>query len=380
MSNQPAYENRQILEEASAWFVEFRLGGLDGATRRDFMAWLMRSPEHIRAYIEISHAYARLPGATEVPNAEIERLIEMTRNRPTVAVLDGIGGAPPGASAASVAGAAGAAGIAGTAGAAGPTPARERVPSRRRLITLAASIAFCCVVAWAVLSRDPTYVTQTAEHRSITLEDGSRVELNARAKIRVRFTAAQRNVDLLAGQALFHVAKDPQRAFLVSSEGTRVRAVGTVFDVHQKASGTTVTVLEGRVAIQAPVSSGAASVGPVASGHTPSVGSNQLELAAGEQVIVTRTAVSKLRQANVSAATAWTKGELEFDETPLPEVIDEFNRYSRTPIVLESSALNEFLISGVYSSDDPRSLIRFLRNQPDLVVTETGSEIRIRPK
>lgn len=364
MSNQQAQENRQILEEASAWFVEFRLGDIDRATRRDFMAWLTRSPEHIRAYIEISQAYARLPGATEVPNAEIERLMEMTKGRPNIAVLEGTRGAP--------------------VAALGSTRSREGVSSHRRPIMLAASIVLCCVfaavVAWVVLARDPTYATQTAEHRSITLEDGSRIELNARTRIRISFTATQRHVDLLAGQALFHVAKDPRRAFLVSSAGTLVRAVGTVFDVHQKSSGTTVTVLEGRVAIHASVSSGAAAASQAASDLAGSSGSKLLELAAGEQLIITRTAVSKLRQANVAAATAWTKGELEFDETPLPEVIDEFNRYSRTPLVLESLALDEFRISGVYSSDDPGSLIRFLRNQPDLVVTETSTEIRIRRK
>ena len=58
----------------------------------------------------------------------------------------------------------------------------------------------------------------------------------------------------MTGQALFTVAKDPRRPFVVSADHTRVRAVGTQFDVQKRTSGTTVTVLEGRVAILTPAS------------------------------------------------------------------------------------------------------------------------------
>ena len=60
------------------------------------------------------------------------------------------------------------------------------------------------------------------------------------------------NVELVEGQALFRVAKDHARPFVVQTAGIRVRAVGTQFDVYRKASGTQVTVVEGRVAVFAP--------------------------------------------------------------------------------------------------------------------------------
>src|SRR5205823_2531257 len=85
--------------------------------------------------------------------------------------------------------------------------------------------------------------------RSIALPDGSLIELNARSSVRVRFTSNERAVELFEGQALFRVAKDPARPFIVSSDGKRVRAVGTQFDVYRKKASTTVTVLEGRVTV-----------------------------------------------------------------------------------------------------------------------------------
>ncbi len=53
--------NRQILDEASAWFVDFRVGDVDLTARERFDQWLRQSPEHIRAYMEIARTYVELP-------------------------------------------------------------------------------------------------------------------------------------------------------------------------------------------------------------------------------------------------------------------------------------------------------------------------------
>src|SRR5260221_5540279 len=95
----------------------------------------------------------------------------------------------------------------------------------------------------------PSYSTDVGERRSLTLDDGSTVDLNARSKVRIEFSKAERRVDLIEGQALFQVAKNMDRPFIVKSGEATVRAVGTQFDVDRKATGTTVTVLEGRVVV-----------------------------------------------------------------------------------------------------------------------------------
>lgn len=375
MNAQHPNDNRQILEEASSWFVEFRLSNPDHAKRKDFMRWLKRSPEHIRAYMEISSAYAKLPNATTVEPAAVERLVERAKARSTVVPLDT---------------------LSELAGSSFRTDRTYQRPTIRHRVRLAASIAFLCISAaaatWLVLNRAPTYETQVAEHRSITLEDGSRIDLNARTKVRVAFGSSERRVDLLEGQALFQVAKDPARPFIVSGAGTQVQAVGTRFDVNLKKSGTIVTVLEGKVAVSPlphalageeqpslPTTVGApTSAATLESGSRDQNAGGEFLLIAGEQAVITTTSIAKPKLVNIAAATAWKQGQLEFDETPLVEVAEEFNRYNRVRLIVESQSLDDFRISGVYSSDDPRSLIRFMYNQPDLVVTETKSEIRIR--
>ena len=374
MNTTHSKDNRQILEEASVWFVEFRLGDIDRIRRRDFMRWLKRSPDHIRAYMEISGAYARLPRAGLASKTDIEGVMARASARSKAVITENVEE------------------LSCLRPMAKPATASRGRPGRTA--RMAACFALCFVglaaVASYVLLRVPAYATQTAEHRSITLDDGSRVELNARTRVRIVFTATQRRIDLIEGQALFHVSKDAHRPFIVSTSRARVQALGTRFDVHLGNSGTTVTVLEGSVAVldatalrdretvtatelQTQVASQVSSIDDAGS-PAPVV------LAAGEQAIITRSSISRPARANVAAATAWTQGQFEFDETQLSDVVEEFNRYSRLPIVIESPELAAFRISGIYSSDDPRSLVRFLRNQPDLVVTETTTEIRIRRK
>jgi transmembrane sensor len=344
--------NEQILTEASAWFIEYRSGPLSSSAHEAFMTWLRRSPEHIRAYLEVSRTYVQLPAATEVPAAEFERLLAKLEARQTDGVIALDEWSPR------------------------PTATRslspKAVPVRRR-IALAASLLLVlggAVGAYLVSVRG-LYATGPGESRTVTLKDASRIELNARTQLRVRYSPGLREVELLEGQALFQVAKDRARPFIVHSGTAQVRAVGTEFDVYRRGLETTVTVLEGTVAILPPAAP---------SSDRPAAPAADLLVAAGEQAVVTPQGGRKPHATNVSAATAWTRGQLEFQETPLAEVADEFNRSSTRTLVLISPALATVRISGVYSSVDPTAFILFLKSQPDLIVTETGTEIEVRAK
>jgi transmembrane sensor len=154
-----------------------------------------------------------------------------------------------------------------------------------------------------------------------------------------------------------------------------VRAVGTQFDVYRKDDGLVVTVVEGRVAVLPPPTAPSAAPRRTAS---PAALQDTEFLSAGEQLTVTpRVAVPKPHHADVNAATAWVQRRLVFDDTPLAEVAEEFNRYSLRRLVIDDAELSRKTISGAYSSRDPASLIGFLRSQPTLEVTETEREIRV---
>jgi transmembrane sensor len=341
--------NHQILDEASAWFVEFRAGSLNAGRSEEFMTWLRRSPDHIRAYLEVSRTYVQLPGEGSVPPAEIDRLLSKARARlgNEIISLD----------------------THRSAGAPANLPARNigHLP-----LTVAASLLlFGAFAFWSATQRG-LYTTEAGEERTVTLADGSRIELNGRTRLRVALSARERDIRLLEGQALFQVTKDKSRPFIVDTGTAQIRAVGTAFDVHKEGAETTVTVLEGTVAVL--------SSGPMPASATDTPASTNLMVTAGEQAVVTPQGSEKPRAVNVSAATAWTRGQLEFEETPLTQVAEEFNRSSPRPLVLAGEGAGSVRISGVYSSVDPGSLILFLTSQRDLEVTESPDQILVSVK
>jgi transmembrane sensor len=353
--------NTQIYEEAGEWLVRHREGSLDTRSRRSFDAWLRESPQHVRAYLEMSSDWENLASLDPNWNAGADDLIARAREdnvvRPLLEARTGPNRVP------------------------GLVAATSR---NRNLLALAASVVVAISIAsWLYLERN-VYSTGIGEQRTVALVDGSTVELNALSKIDVRFTEQERTIDLLAGQALFRVAKDPDRPFMVASDVTYVRAVGTQFDVYRKSTGTLVTVVEGRVAVMgdADHSNDVAAdavdervLGPNAVERLDSSG--EVFVSAGEQLLVAQGSSTAPWPANIEAATAWTQQRLVFEYAPLTEVVEEFNRYNRRPLVIDDQRLRNFHVSGIFSSTDPTLLLRFLRDQPGIVVAETAGEIRI---
>lgn len=399
--------NNQISEEAAEWFIEFRSGDIDASGRRAFDAWVRSSPEHLRAYVEIAAIWNEGSALDAGRMLDIDTLTARFHAEDNVVPLDLRGsdalGSPAPANASADAGAA----------SAEARPAMEAPGARQsRRLAVAASVAFLTLATatllWFQFYRAPTYAADVGEQRSIRLPDGSTVELNSRSRLRVRFTEAERTVELLEGQALFNVAKNPARPFIVRSDETRVRAVGTQFDVYKKRSGTIVTVVEGRVAVLTHESDSRAGQGPddsaaVDSPHSslPASSASSQEgttdrtdtnrsvgkfagegvrgavfLNAGEQVTVTAQAAPQPTRVNVAAATAWTQRQLVLESVPLTEVAEEFNRYSTRKLVVEDSAANALRLSGVFVTD-PDFLIRYLRERSDITVRETQTEIHI---
>jgi transmembrane sensor len=335
-----------VVAEASEWFIDFRAGDVDGEARLRFIAWLRRSPEHIQAYLEVSGVWSELPSSDPEGRFDIASLIARARNEPDVIPLSLVyPRLPPPPSAAE--------------------PRALRKLSRRPVLAAAALALLASITAlflWIDSDTARSYSTGIGEQRTIQLLDGSTVELNARSRVKVHLTDRRRDVALIEGQALFSVAKDKQRPFVVRAGDAEVRAVGTEFDVYKKQAETVVTVVEGRVETY----SGGDGADAAA-----------IMLSAGEQLTVLPHTVTKPTRADTVAATAWVHKRLIFEETPLNEVAEEFNRYNRRPLAIDDAELQTLKISGVYSSTDPTSLINFLRSQNSINVIETENQVRV---
>jgi transmembrane sensor len=329
-----------------------RAGDIDAGSRRRFDAWLRRSPEHVRAYLEISEIWDDARLVDPERKCSSNELIARGRDKAEVVHLP-ISALPDASH--------GASGLARVLA--------DRLPRRGHLVA-AAVIVICFLVAVIELTlyRVQMYTTNIGELRSVTLADGSRVEMNSCTRLRVRLTARERTIELLQGQALFDVAKNPSRPFTVVSGGVQVRAIGTQFDVDRRKRATVVTVLEGRVTVSEKDQQ-SAMPNVQFSGYTQSTA---MVVGTGEQVTLRGSATPHPVAADVAAATAWTHGSLIFEGTRLSDVIEEFNRHNARQLSIRDAALEDLRISGVYSSTNPDLLLRFLRQQPGIGIQETS--------
>lgn len=222
----------------------------------------------------------------------------------------------------------------------------------------AAVIAVCAVslllpFGMTDVRSDSVVSTSSGEWQSKTLADGSIVRLGPLTKIQVAYDGNQRLIHLDNGDALFVVAKDPQRPFIVQTDKASVRAIGTVFSVSHSADGIVVTVSEGVVSVSGPLDSNGRATG------------SAVRLAAAEQVRMDATTPSPspsaiTRQIEVKKELAWTDGWVVFEGMPATEAIDEFNRRNDVQIQLPHPGLGATRIYGRFKIAEPEEFERFV--------------------
>jgi transmembrane sensor len=197
------------------------------------------------------------------------------------------------------------------------------------------------------------YKTGFGELKLVELSDHSQIALDARTRLRVRFTADARVIELLDGQAQFSVAKDPARPFKVQAGSKTIVAVGTVFDVEYVDQQVHLAMVEGRVAVLSQDQSRSAAASDA---DSKSSNPSPIELAAGEALQVRADGASTvLPKADIEAATAWRQGKVIFRDESLAEAVHRLNRYSRRQVVVDDLALAQMRVSGVFDSGDAQA-------------------------
>ena len=280
----------------------------------------------------------------------------------------------------------------------GPPPPAARSPGPNRARLLFAAVA-ATLVAVAVLgtffARGWGQIIQTerGERREVALSDGSVLEVDPETRIRVAYESHARRIFLERGRALFRVAKNPQRPFLVRADGMTVRAVGTAFGVERQSQGILVTVAEGTVRVSpldVPLQSNvsvqkSADYASHPSSHvstasrvqdTSPPAMTEILVTAGQQVRLAESGSAEpVRTVDPTRELAWARGRLVFDHESVADAVAEFNRYNRVQLKVTDTALAARAVSGVFDASDPESFIAFLGTVNVVHVTRTENEI-----
>ncbi len=210
------------------------------------------------------------------------------------------------------------------------------------------------------------YATAAGETRQLALADGSTVNMNVMTNLEVTMSDGLRQVRLSGGEAMFDVAKDADRPFVVLTEGQQIRVVGTKFNVKAYKQRLTVSVSEGIV-----------DVSPKSSGQDQQPGTR---LVKGKQLIRSVGASDVLvEDINVQSVGTWREGFVLYENRPLQEVVDDLNRYFSVPIELSANAQNT-KFSGVLKTSDQDEILALLSETLPVSVDKMAEKIRIQLK
>lgn len=341
-------EQRIIAEQAAQWLGDLR--GADDARQQEFLAWLRRSPRHLKEFLYAETVWQEL-SQLPIERVDLEALIARARSEPdgsNVVRLE-----PEEASKSTDA----------------QLERRSTSPLHKRSrLAIAAGLALAASGAsyWAWMSTSSAYVTRIGEQRSVRLPDGSIMQLNTHSRAEVRYSQSAREIELLEGEALFTAQKDVARPFRVRAGRSVIQALGTQFNVYRTERDIKVAVISGAVQIT-----------PASTAATAQPGAMRLD--AGQEARVTSSGgrISHTK-AEVADAVAWRERRLVFRGETLESVAAEFNRYNERQIRVEGQAARRKQLSGTFDADDTRSLMQFLRRLEDVRVEETQDEVIIR--
>ncbi|QWP77047.1 FecR domain-containing protein [Lysobacter sp. K5869] len=321
--------SRSIDEDAARWSEILRESD-DPTMREAFHAWQAQSPQH-------AQAYARADAA--------RRLAELLADEPQMQSLrrETLGRVARGAA------------------------QRQR---RQRGWAIAASVMVFGLLgaiglnlgnSWRMVgdARDAlagnVYRTGVGQRESFVLDDGSTITLNTDSRVSTHYRDGLRAVTLERGQALFKVAKDRSRPFVVTAGGRQVTALGTEFDVYLSPRAFEVTLLEGRVTVTR-----AAKAAATASAKPAAPAASLAELKPGEQFVALAATAPQVRAADVRRVVSWRNGQIVFENERLEDAVAEINRYSQRKIVLADAHLASLKISGAFNTGDTGTFVEAL--------------------
>lgn len=326
--------------EAAAWIAQLDAGGLLDADKKALREWCARSEAHRDALRRLGNLWSELDELSMLPELATQRRGE-ARRRPLrlnafwtahvavllLAVTTGL--------------------FLWTRHLPGPYPEEQLVQ---------------------------IYATQLGEVKHLELADRSFAHLNTDSLVEVDYRTNERRVRVIKGEALFDVAKDPDRPFVVYAGVNTVRAIGTRFAVRVSQNALEVVVSEGKVELARVAADGDAPTRLVPISHLRSQEATRIDAHARAGASVQ---IHTIDRGDLARRLSWATGVLEFDGEPLAKVIEEVSRYTPLRIEIGDPSLRELPVGGRFRVGETQALFDVLENGFDATITRDGDVVII---
>ena len=201
--------------------------------------------------------------------------------------------------------------------------------------------------------------------RTVTLTDGSFVQLNIDSQVVEQFTASERHVLLVQGEAHFSVTENPARPFIVRAGALQVRAVGTAFNIKLQSSVVDVIVTEGRVEVASAAASVSSATGSALNAGGRAILRGTLPVATD---LSHALVCSQLAPTEIVRALAWREPLLRLGGATLAELALEFERSTGQRLVFADPAIAELRFGGRFRAGDLEGFTQVLANTLDIEV------------
>nr|WP_255771778.1 FecR family protein [Microbulbifer guangxiensis] len=336
------------MDQACAWIARLRSDDVTAADRRNFAQWMQASSENREAFDSMAELWGDLGALRHMP---IDTLFPESRPSPAARRRSKHAAAEP---------------HKGHRG--------HKEPSERdwtRWLLGSGVVAACLVVTLWIgnqwlggeAPQQQLYATAVGETRTVTLADGSTVQLNTNSELAVSFTRDERHTELRRGEAFFDVARQTARPFTVAAGKANIRVLGTEFNVERNPDNTRVSVTGGTVAVSEAAS---------APGLTP----ESVKLVKNQKVSVSGSGMGDVGRTSPEEALDWTRGVLVFEDTPLAEALEELNRYLPVP-ARAAPSVSDRRLSGTFELSDPDNTLKAIAAALDLTADSSDPNLTL---
>lgn len=203
--------------------------------------------------------------------------------------------------------------------------------------------------------------TKVGEIRRVSLDDGSKVILDSATSLEVELGHSARRARLKSGRARFEIAPGAT-PFLVEAGPTIVASNRGTVDIERAGAQSRIEVLAGTADVRQ---------GTRQPLRQTTIGSGQA---------ITSNSAGFAKEI-LPTKSDWTRGMLQFDDTPLADAVALANRYSDRHIILGPD-LNGLRVAGAFRTGDTAGLAKALaaafslslqqRDNGDMILSRTA--------
>lgn len=322
----------RMITVAENWYNQISAQNVTDSSQKEFKKWFEQDPAHQQAYAQIYICHEENFSCPPADMAEMSNInVETANDQPTV----------------------------------------KRYSSFMKYGAIAAVllVAFLTFNIYREVPETIEYSTQIAEIREILLEDGSMITLGASSRISVaEFTSDERRVFLEEGEALFDIAHDTQKPFIVKSGKTEIQVLGTRFNLNRTVDYLAVSLLEGKIEVHQEITSSI----------VPFLREEETVTLYAAQIIRVKNGILNYPESRkTSQMASWVRGKLSYFNAPLSVVISDINRYSLSPVTIKDKSLENLPVTAVFGTDQIDIMVKGLSQILPIVITqgEDGSYI-----